>query len=200
MIRKWRDDWIKKQEAKWQAEYETSQRSWQEQISQLEYGSKQRLEKLQHDQESMDEMAKRVLDRKQELERVSNELRDQIRLLEAKASPSSVWGEAFSSGFSKAWDMMLPVMQSGNAKLIEYTKEQTIDQALSGLDGIVRKRIQQAESVTLKLPHEILAKRREFEQKLLQAKTDERRAQLNHYLEMFDWLTEVSNGNPVHTD
>ena len=67
-----------------------------------------------------------------ELARADNDLKIQIRLLEAKASPTSVWTEAFSLGVSKTWDLLLPVM-TGN---IEALKKKIYEDAT--FDSITR--------------------------------------------------------------
>ena len=76
-----------------------------------------------------------LADRKLELIKADNELKDQIRLLEAKASPSAVWCEAFSQGMSKAWDFLLPGMQENMEKLKKKIHDDAIADTLERLNG-----------------------------------------------------------------
>lgn len=72
-------------------------------------------------------------ERKLELIRADNELKSQIKLLEAKASPSAVWSEAFSQGMSKSWDLILPVMLENIEKLKSKIKEDATMEAIQRL-------------------------------------------------------------------
>ena len=66
-------------------------------------------------------------DRKFEVIKADNDLKTQIKLLEAKASPTAVWVEAFTSGVNKTWDMLLPVM-TGN---IETMRKKIYEDAIN---------------------------------------------------------------------
>ena len=198
---RWKQSWLNSQESKWKEEYATKEAEWKKEIASLnESGDREASEikeTLDRTERDLDDLARRLQDKKEALEKANQELRDQLRLIEAKASPDSVWTQAFSQGFSKAWDMMLPIMSSGFDKVVERTRNESIDGALRNLDSVVNQRIEEAGQVDLKPAHELLAKKRELEQKLSQAKDSERRLQCQHYLEVVEWML---NGNPVHTD
>ena len=70
----------------------------------------EKLSKLRKQQADLEDDEQRVLDHKKELAKTNEELKVQIRLIEAKASPDAVWAEAFGHGFSKAWVMMRPII------------------------------------------------------------------------------------------
>jgi len=72
-------------------------------------------------------------DRKITLESKKAELAQQIKIIEAKSSPSSIWTEAFTLGMSKSWDMMLPMIQTNMDKIIKKMKEDAAIEAISRL-------------------------------------------------------------------
>jgi len=96
--------------------------------------NKKRFEQDCRDQE-LDALKKRAEDKRIELESVNKELLDQIRLIEAKSSPSGVWAQAFSMGFSKAWDMMMPIINKGIEKREESISERAIEGVLRGMNN-----------------------------------------------------------------
>ena len=200
MIGQFKKRWMERQEAIWQAQYHETEQDWKKKLDDLDSGLKLKAELLQRDQASLDDITKRVQDKREELERANQELKEQIRLIEAKASPDSVWVEAFSQGFSKAFDMASVIHQKGLDKLLEQARDSAIDQAIASLDAVVAKRIQEAGSINLQLPHVLLTKRRVFEQKLSQSKSEDRKAQCKYYIEVIDWVIGAQNGDQVHTD
>lgn|SRR3990167_886261 len=83
----------------------------------------------------LEDVTRRVEDRTKELERTNEELRQQIRLIEAKSSPSSIWESAFSSGFDKAWEIMLKYIDLGDQKAKTNLYNQAVDDTLKRLNG-----------------------------------------------------------------
>ena len=79
-------------------------------------------------------------DRKLELIAADNELRTQIKLIEAKAHPSSVYIEAFSQGMNKCWDMLLPIMSDNIEKLKTKMKDDAITEAIQRLKNAPNKK------------------------------------------------------------
>ena len=69
------------------------------------------------------------------LEMSKKNVEDQIRLLEAKSSPTNVWTEAFTAGFNKAWDMMLPIMYDGVLKSKKVIEDTAIQETLRRING-----------------------------------------------------------------
>lgn len=90
----------------------------------------QKVAKLQDMQVSLLSHEKEVNDQRIRLSKVDEDLRAQIKLLEAKASPDSVYITAFSAGFTKCFDM-LPEMSAEVRKMIET---RAIDETLKRLN------------------------------------------------------------------
>jgi hypothetical protein len=68
------------------------------------------------------------------LEMSKKSVEDQVRLLEAKSSPTNVWTDAFTAGFNKAWDMMLPIMQEGVLKSKKVIEDTAIQETLKRIN------------------------------------------------------------------
>ena len=97
--------------------------------------NRQLLNNLQLEEEELEYRIKTVKERIIEMTKRDNELREQIRLLEAKASPSSVWCEAFTQGMNKAWDLMLPTVIDNVEKLKTKIREDATREAIDRLNG-----------------------------------------------------------------
>lgn len=165
--------------------------------SSLEEGQKDishKLELLKKENRDIEDMQKRVQDRKVELERVNADLKTQIRLIEAKASPDHVWESAFSQGFSKAWDMMVPLMTQGLEKVKEKIKEQEIENSLPRIDLVVGQKVKELGNKKLVEIHAIEQKKREFIAKAQFAKEEEKKKYEN-YLHVLDWILGSRNGD-----
>ena len=154
-----------------------------------------KMETLERDKRSLDDVQTRVDDRQKELERVNAELKTQIRLIEAKASPDSVWQSAFSQGFSKAWDMMMPLMTQGIDKVKEKIRAEEIDASFPRIDMIVEQRIKETASRELMDTFSVEKKRREFQVKLSQTADDDEKRKLTNYLSVIDWILGSKNGD-----
>ncbi len=76
---------------------------------------------------------KNLESRKLELIKADNELKKQIATIEAKASPSSVWAEAFTAGANKTWDLIIPVMTENISKLKKKIEEDATAEAIARL-------------------------------------------------------------------
>lgn len=72
-------------------------------------------------------------DRKLELIRADNELREQIKLTQAKASPDQIWSQAFTTGVSKTLDMIIPTITSGFDKFKVKVQEDAVQEAIARL-------------------------------------------------------------------
>ncbi len=155
----------------------------------------EKLDKAKKEQDELEEQEKRVLDRRKELARVNDELKTQIRLIEAKASPDSVWAEAFGHGFSKAWDMMVPVMMSGIEKVKEQIRNQEIEESLPRLNTMVNQRIQELGNYDLKPVAEIIAKKLEFSNKKAKISDTLEQQKYDNFIKTLDWVIGHRNGN-----
>jgi len=141
LIEKWKNEWWIKKASELTKEYESKQ---SELTMKLEQEMKRNVEQVELQRDILyaktkaeiekgnileAEVAYRIKnleERKLELIKADNELKNQIKVIEAKAHPSTVWAEAFSSGFSKSWDMMMPLMMDG----VNRSKKTLIDQAI----------------------------------------------------------------------
>mgnify|MGYP001607455958 CR=1 FL=1 len=81
---------------------------------------------FEQEKEEIANLRLRLQDRKEELARANAEYRTQIRLIEAKASPSNIWSEAVSTGFKMAWDMMSSLQAEGLAKISQQARDGAI--------------------------------------------------------------------------
>ena len=137
----------------------------------------------------------RVLDRKKELAKTNEELKVQIRLIEAKASPDSVWAQAFSHGFDKAWDMMLPVMMDGIHKVKEEIRNQEIDNSVPRLRVMVQDRIQELGKYELKPIELLIDKKNEFLMKKAKATDPAEQMKYDNFIQTINWMLVGRNGN-----
>ena len=154
----------------------------------------QALQQLQAQCEAQDVI---LQDRRVAVEKANEELRTQLRLLEAKASPDSVWVEAFSRGFEKAWDAMWPIMSSGVAGMKALIEQQAIDATLERLDQTVLTRAEALGQVQVREKQDLLAKQQEFTSKRDTAKLPADKERYSHYLTALDWILYA---NGVHSD
>ena len=99
------------------------------------------------------------------------------------------WLDGFSLGFSKAWDMMVPLMTDGVTKMKDSIKSSAIDDCLENLESTIKKRIESANQTDILPVNEILAKKKVFENKLSQVKTEDDRKKYTNYLEIIHWVT-----------
>ena len=79
-------------------------------------------------------------ERKLELIQADNDLKNQIKVIEAKAHPSTVYVEAFSQGINKCWDMLIPVMSENIEKLKTKVKDDAISEAIQRLKNAPNKK------------------------------------------------------------
>lgn len=82
---------------------------------------------VNHKNADLEEDYRRIEKLREETEKERHNLKEQLKLIEAKAHPSAVWCEAFSQGFSKAWDMMMPFMQDGLQKVRKQIEADAIE-------------------------------------------------------------------------
>lgn len=166
----------------------------------------QRKSSLKDERESVEKIAKEnelyetlVHDRRIELEKANNDLKQQIRLIEAKAKPDSVWTEAFSLGFSKAWDMMLPLMSQGFENMKDKIRNDAIEESIKGYNGSIQsavaKKIEEMQLDHLKSSNEIRIKIKDLEDRI-QLTTDKNEVvQLKNYINALNWILNDDKKN-----
>jgi len=101
------------------------------------------------------------------------------------------WLDGFNLGFSKAWDMMIPLMSNGIDRTKDFIRNSAIEETINGLEETIKKRIEDSGKLNLISANEVLAKRREFELKASASNEDEK-LKYKHYIETLNW---VINGN-----
>ena len=103
MFKRLKELWLKSNEEKLKKEFEARLYSLKEQyefqLRREESIYKQKQDDLAYEQKRVDES-------KVALARCNEDLRQQIKLIEAKASPDQVWVSAFTSGFNTAYGSM----------------------------------------------------------------------------------------------
>lgn len=107
---------------------------------------------------------------------------------------TAIWTEAFSLGFSKAWDMMVPLMTSGIDKSKEAIFNLAIDQAMANLEPVIQKRIEDAGKKELIPVNRILAKEKELVEQIAKAKKQEDKVMYSHSLQI---VRSMLNGNSI---
>jgi hypothetical protein len=127
--------WIESREKKMEEEFRPQLEAIRSQIEKTSDDLHARINRIRLEQAELESLEKRVQDRREDLNRVNQELRDQIRLIEAKAAPDQVWISAFQAGFNKCWDMMWEYQSEQVTKLREKIKSQAITETLERLNG-----------------------------------------------------------------
>lgn len=90
-------------------------------------------------EKELEELTKLMDSKRLDLARKNEELLNQIKLIEAKTSPSNVWVEAFGMGFSKAWDMMAPILMEGVKLSKKSIEDMAITDTLKRMNGNNKK-------------------------------------------------------------
>ena len=106
--------------------------------------------------------------------------------------PANVWAEAFTLGFSKAWDMMAPLMTDGVRRMEETIRTQAIEETLARLAP--SHRIVEAENYVIRSRVDLLKKRDEFRQKQEEAQGAEGE-KYRHYVQALEWALQATNGH-----
>ncbi len=146
LINSWKQEWLEKNKlllmvnhesdfAKMQSDFEKLKKEHEEKF-QLAYSeAKKKYEALTFQQAEIDELSKRLEERKLALARENEDLKIKLKLAEAKSSPSNVWVEGFTLGVSKTWDLLMPVMVGNVEALKKKIYEDATLESLSRLNG-----------------------------------------------------------------
>ncbi len=148
LILKWKQEWWLKNASILAKEYQSKQVDLEKKLSEEVSLKIQKLE-LERDilyaqvrseiergkllQEEVTYRTKTLEDRKMELIREDNELREQIKVLQAKAAPDQVWTHAFTAGVSKTIDMLIPTITEGFDKFKVQVREEAMKEAIARL-------------------------------------------------------------------
>lgn len=131
----WKCEWLEKNKVELENELEDRKKDFFKLKENIEHENDLLKKQLEIKNIELSMMIKNVDDRVLEIRKKDNELRDQIKLIEAKASPDRVWCEAFSLGFSKAWDMIEKVQMDGLLRARKVIEDRAINRAISGVDN-----------------------------------------------------------------
>jgi len=184
MFNSFKEKWLEEKEKKLKLEFkERLDKLWMEsasreneqkkRIEDLEQSLSKKLENLKLDEE----IASR---RREELERESLSLKEQLRIIEAKAHPSSVWTEAFGQGFSKAWDSIKEVVYKDYENVKKMIYERAVEETLS-------------QNPRIKTMGEIKLKIEDLEVRRSQENLPENIEKYSNYIEALRWILDGNN-------
>jgi len=130
---KWKREWLEKNRAVLEKELDERKQDFVKFAERVEHENNKLNKALEIKNLELSLMIKTVDDRILEVCKKDNDLHQQIKIIEAKASPDKVWCEAFSLGFSKAWDMIEKVQMDGLLRARKVIEDRAIDRAISGV-------------------------------------------------------------------
>ena len=140
LISVWKAEWLQKNVKSLLSEHQTELSSLLEsQASDLKALEDKHILNVARIQEDLDFQEQRLSDRRLELLKASDDLKTQIRLLEAKASPDQVWASAFSTGFSKALEMLPELSSETKKRLTDSIRDDILDNLSSLVDKRARE-------------------------------------------------------------
>ncbi len=196
--------WLASQESKLKAEFapqlqalRETQRRQLEDLTRQSTTLQEKYRELERMQAQMLDQEAILADRKVRVEQANEECRTQLRLLEAKASPDSVWVEAFARGYEKAWETVWPIMASGVQNTKALIEQKAIEETLARLDTLITQRAVALGNVRAMDVQALEQKRREFHQKAEASTSSSDREKYANYQTALDWML---NANGVHQD
>jgi len=154
IFKRWKEEWWAKRESNLAQEYAERERELKSELDshiekdrasfnkskeKFDAEINQAITQLELRKLEVEEYLKRIEDRRVELAHKNEEYLTQLRLIEAKASPSQVWTEAFTLGFSKAWDMKLDVMRDGLDRSRQLIRDTAISETIARMNGNHKK-------------------------------------------------------------
>lgn len=198
MFKKWKEEWLKSQEETLKKEFEARLSSIKEQyemqIRRWESIYKQKQDDLAYE-------SKRVEDSKLALAKCNEDLRLQIKLIEAKASPDQVWVSSFTSGFNTAYSSMSAFLQKDVEVKRDIIRETAYNEAIGHLEPTIQKRFEDANLSELKPISDILAKKEDFEAKVSTTKEGSSdRVKYESYVKALEWVLSHVDGNQLRSD
>ena len=145
MFKKWKEEWLDRNELKLAKEYESALNELKATLKATVDDEEAKLISLKNSfdikkqslifsQNEVEEMTSRCDHKNRELARLNEELLTQIRIAEAKLSPEGVWAQAFTAGFNKAWDMMY-LQNEGFDRVKKLVREEAINSTLGQRNG-----------------------------------------------------------------
>jgi hypothetical protein len=197
MFKQWKEAWLKSQEETLKKEFAARLSSIKEQYE-IQIRHMESLYKQKQDDVAYE--SKRVEDSKLALAKCNGDLRQQIKLIEAKASPDQVWVSAFTSGFNTAYQSMSAFLQKDVEVKRDLIRESAFNEAIGHLEPTIHKRLEDAGKVELRPVSDILAKKEDFEARVSTAKTELERTKYQSYVKAFEWVLNHVDGNKIRQD
>lgn len=185
-------------EAKAEAELSELRKKYEGKKYELEKANRHLEDELQEVANKRKKLDEELLATKVEFEKANNDLKTQIKLLEAKASPTGVWTEAFSLGFGKAFDLMKDVIKKATKGREDYFKDTAYTEALNNVGKIADEKIKKVDDLILKQKFEIVNKREEFIKKRQKAEELQDTVSITkyqNYIVVLDWMVNNGFGN-----
>ena len=194
MFKKWKEGWLRGQEETLKKGFEVRLSSMKEQYGVLlrheESIYKQKQDDLAYEQ-------KRLEDTKLYAAKCNEDLRQQIKLIEAKSSPDQVWVSAFTSGFNTAYQSMSAFLQKDVEVKRDIIRDGAYNEAIGHLEPTIHKRLEDAGKVELQPVSDILAKKEDFASRLSTAKDEKERVKYESYIKALEWVLSHVDGNQV---
>ena len=187
--------WWTRREAALRVAHAEVEAKLQAELKAHEEGLRHVLTSLSREESDLQDQERRVKQRQVELAQTNEELRTQIQLLEAKASPSGVWAEAMGTGFRMAFEMLLPLMREGYGKAHNLLFDAAVNDTLQNLEGTIQRRLTEAGQGHLRPLADLQAKRADFVRKREDAVSEADKERYDHYVKALDWALAGTNGN-----
>ena len=198
-----KSEWWKRREAHLHQEFAVQEAILLKTLEERKSDLERQTRSLAHEQELIkrqendcESLRQRLTDRQVELQRAQEEVKMQIRLTEAKATPDSIWLTAFAKGYEKAWESMWPVMLDGVQKVKQTIEQQAIDATVDRLDETVLQRAEALGHMNVRSLTVIREKRAEFLHKRTQSQDRQIIAKYDYYLEALDWMLNADGLRP----
>lgn len=146
-IDRWKQEWWSKHAGELAKQYESSRidliHSFEEEIKKTtqtwEIEKEIKLSRIKLHEEEINYRLESLEHRKLELARLNEELRTQIKIIEAKSHPSEVWAQAFTAGVTKSWDLIQPFMIENIEKIKKQLYDDAYTKAIGSINGNNKK-------------------------------------------------------------
>lgn len=146
-IDRWKQEWWLKEAQKLAKEYEAKKfdlmNRCQKEITETEEAwvvtKEKLLQRINLEQQEINYRLESLEGRKRELAHLDMEVKNQMKMLEAKANPSFVWESAFTAGATKTWDLMEKILLGNIEKIKIQIFNDATQKALEGLNGHNKK-------------------------------------------------------------
>lgn len=134
-----KDKWIKSQEDNLRNEYSerlsSIESELQSEIDNLISEKKKIIDSVNLEKSEIESLEKRMQDTRSSLQEAQRDLKEHLKVLEAKANPSIVWQSAYTAGFQAAWSVAWDFQKDAFNAYTEKVRSQAINDTLKRLNG-----------------------------------------------------------------